>query len=160
VVFFRFVFHRGGWHSIINDTTSDWPSRFEYLGYLKSIDHYVLWQQHPEGNSIRLVNGRNGKANSVDDMPIVSPDRQRFLTASLDLESGFNPNRLVVWRLRSDTIVQEATFGADDWGADSVAWITTTAFRFSRVGQSQDGSLQLISRDTVRFSQGTWGLHR
>ncbi len=148
----------GRWLTVANDTTSEWPSWFEYLGYLKSMEHFVLWQQHPEGNSIRLVNASNGKAVSVDDMPIVSPDRRRFLTASLDLESGFNPNRLVVWRLKPDTILQEATFGADDWGADSVVWFSPTAFRFSRMSQSQDGSLHMLSRDTVRFTHGTWSL--
>jgi len=150
----------GRWLPIPHDSTAEWPSWFQYLGYVRSINYYVLWQQHPEGNSIRLVNARNGKATSVDDMPIVSPDHKRFVTASLDLQAGFNPNRLTVWRLKSDTVVQEASFAADDWGPDSAAWLTTTSLRFARVAQSEDGSLRAVARDTVRFVHGKWRIGR
>lgn len=145
---------------IPSESTETWPSRLYFLGRLVSINHYVLWEQYPEGNTIRLVNARSGKATFVDDMPLVSPAARWFATASLDLDAGYNPNRVVVWRLDGDTLAQEASFDSGDGGPDSLTWLSGTSFRFTRVVLGTGGSLRFVSRDTVRLVGGEWRLGR
>src|SRR6266566_9004011 len=141
----------GGERTVPDDTTAEWPSWFKYLGYLSSLGYYVLWEQHPEGNSIRLISARNGWAVRVDDMPVVSPDRRLFATTSLALEAAYNPNRLTIWHVRGDTLAKEWSVEPDAWGPNRAVWLSSTSLRFTRMVQASDGSLRPLAVDTARL---------
>src|SRR2546427_5860382 len=69
--------------SVPDDTVGAWPTWFHYIGVSSALGYYVLWAQHVEGGSIRLVNARTGWSVLIPDLPIVSPNRRHFVTTSM-----------------------------------------------------------------------------
>lgn len=70
-----------------------------------------------EGHGFLLANARTGGRTTLTAVPVVSPDRSRFVTASVDLEVGYVPNLLQVWRLAETGPNREFELrGTQSWG--------------------------------------------
>jgi len=111
------------------DTAGAWPTWFHYIGISSALGYYVLWAQHVEGAAIRLVNARTGWSVLIPDLPVVSPDRGRFVTTATTFERG-DPERLQVWRVEADTLRREWGFVPNYWVPEKVRWLSNRSFEF------------------------------
>jgi hypothetical protein len=143
--------------SVVNDTTGQEATDFSYLGASAAVGYYVLWAQHDEGSSIRLVNVRTGWSVIIDAMPVVSPDRHHIVTASQSQER-YNPERLVVWYLEGDTLRREwALTPPDAWVPTKVRWLSNRSFEFVHTRAWPPGSFERQASDTAQVdSAGHW----
>lgn len=87
---------------------------YSYRGFLKSINTYVVEVHYAEGGTFLLINARTGHSAPSNDVPVASPDGQRAAAAHLDLEAGYSPTTLQVWRVTRDSLVVE-------WSYDFIA---------------------------------------
>lgn len=108
---------------LADDTTQgDTYVRHTYRGRVRGTPFHLVHQAFIEGQGYLLVHDTTGTTIRIDAPPIVSPDRQRFLTASMDLEAAFDPTRLAVWRIEGDTAYTEWAIEPDEWGPSDARW--------------------------------------
>ena len=58
---------------------------------------HVIFIGRYEGTSWMLVDAESGHRTALQAPPIVSPDHQRFVTISMDLDASYNPNSVRIW---------------------------------------------------------------
>ena len=57
-----------------------------------------------------MINASTGNINSFLGIPLISKDINRFVVASLDLEAGYLPNRISIFRLIDNKIKKRKAF--------------------------------------------------
>jgi hypothetical protein len=115
---------------VVDDSSGPRPTGFYYVGMCPTLGYYVLSAQYDEGSSIRLMNAVTGWSVFIDDVPIVSPDRRRFVTISLGQER-YDPERLQVWRVEDDTLRKEWGFVPIYSDPHDVRWLSNRSFEFT-----------------------------
>ncbi|HEX7241864.1 MAG TPA: hypothetical protein VF263_16400 [Longimicrobiaceae bacterium] len=107
-----------------NDTTEgDRYVHYLYQGYLRDVGYHLVQVGFYEGGAYELVSAESGDRTQVAALPVVSPDLRRFVTASVDLEAGYVPNGLQVWRLTpAGPRLEWGLDGGDTWGASGASW--------------------------------------
>ena len=115
----------------IDDAALDDRRRYySYYDFVPALDAYVLHTQHYEGNSWLLVSRKNGTRVKISDLPVVSPDKRRFVTGSYDLDADYNPNEVVVWTINKDgSIKQEWKTEPREWGPTFLRWLSPVKFQ-------------------------------
>ena len=94
------------------------------------MDAYVLHAQYYEGDAWLLVSRKNGARTRISGLPVVSPDKRRFVTGSYDLEADYNPNEVVVWKIGDDgSFKMEWKAEPREWGPTFLKWLSPTQFR-------------------------------
>jgi hypothetical protein len=127
---------------VLRDSVSDTATgvRHSYRAYLPSIGYHVVEVQYYEGGTYLLVNGVSGKTAFSNGVPVVSPDNRRLAAANVDLESGYSPTTVQVWRLEDDSLALEwehdflAGGAAADstWGPSALRWLTPNEIRLAK----------------------------
>jgi len=136
--------------NVVHDTARESPIYFFYLGMCSDLGYYVLWAQPYEGHFIRLVNARTGWSTLVDDMPMISPDRRRFVTVALDREVHSNPE-LVVWRVDGDTLRREWDLVPTYWTPEHIRWLSNRSFAFAHGEAVDTAEIDRAGRWTTRL---------
>ena len=112
--------------------------RFLYAGYEAAQHLHVVQQWFYEGSVYLLIDDRTGRKWMVPGRPIFAPNGRRFLSASLDLEAGYDPNCLEIWSAGSRGLHKQFVLdGGQAWGPDSVSWITNDLIHFVRTSMNQ-----------------------
>jgi len=70
-----------------------------YVGMVSDLRSHVVYAGQYEGRYYVLVNAASGDTTQLQSFPVVSPDGQRFVTASVDIETGDSANELQIWRV-------------------------------------------------------------
>jgi hypothetical protein len=140
------------------DTLAEGDShhRFLYSAYYPDLGlhHVTIWFY--EGDTHLLIRDQNGQTVLVPEGPVFSPDRKHFVSASLDLEAQYDPNRLEVWAISARGLRQEFVIdGAQRWGPDSVRWINNGLIQYSRKSLNQgSGEISRARRWVTRSTHG------
>lgn len=107
---------------------------YRYQGFLPDVGQHLVAAGFYEGGEYLLVDRTTGRRVDVPARPVVSPGGQRFVVASLDLEAGYGPNRIAVWRITAGGPMLEWSLdGGTAWGARDPVWITDDELHFTRV---------------------------
>ena len=145
----------GGRVATLADTLAEGASqhRFVYQRFDATRGLHVVGVSYYEGGAYLVYHDRTGQRRLVPGPPVVSPDGRRFLSASLDLEAGYDPNRLELWRVGAGGLRREfAADGGDAWGPDSAAWAGPDTVRFARTvldprtGETRGTPARLVRR--------------
>jgi hypothetical protein len=113
---------------------------YSYVGHLQPIAHHLIEVQYYEGRSFLLINQRTGRRTVIAGQPSISPDSLRIVTTSVDLEAGYDPTEIAVWRVDGDSLVLEwrldprtvVAHPDSAWGPTDAAWITATEIRVNK----------------------------
>jgi hypothetical protein len=70
--------------------------RYRFFDYFDDIDHILIREDYYEGGAYSLVDRKYGASQKIDEVPIFSPDRTRFLTESIC--DAYCPYRLEIWQ--------------------------------------------------------------
>lgn len=138
----------------------DHHHRFVYLGFHPAQGLHVVALTYYEGGTVLLFHDRTGEGVLVPGAPVFSPDGRRFLSTSMDLEAGYDPNRLELWRvdpasgLRCEAVID----GGDQWGPDSVAWVGPDTVRFTRAALAQRTLARRRSAERIVRARNGWVL--
>ena len=115
---------------LIDDEPGDWTPSYSYYDVVPALDAYVLHAQYYEGDAWLLVSSKNGAQTKISGLPVVSPDKRRFITGSYDLVADYNPNEIVVWKIGGGgSFKKEWKTEPRDWGPTFLEWLSPTWFR-------------------------------
>ena len=109
------------------DTESKW---YSYLDHLRAIRYHLIHEQHYEGDSFLLVHAGSGAQCHIEGVPVISPDRARFITASTDRAYGFNG--VQIWRVTQAGPVLEWSFDPGAWSPRAPRWVNSTEVRVKK----------------------------
>lgn len=122
---------------VFEDTVAGSPSADRDYTFEGTVDplgsvlvHVLYW----EGSGYYLVLLNSGDTVRLDAPPLLSPDGKRFATVSRDLEAGYDPNRLRIYRVAEDNVVLERSLEAEggQWGPSAAEWMGSDTVRFLR----------------------------
>jgi hypothetical protein len=102
------------------DTLSGGTS-YALWDYLSELNAAVLWTMRDEQAGFLLLQRVGGRRTPLPAEPVLSPDRQRFVTA--DFCASRCENLLAVWRVTRDGVQREAEWRpADPWSDAGARW--------------------------------------
>jgi hypothetical protein len=135
--------------------------RYFFASYFADIGYFHVKASLYEGRASLLVNDKSGEITWLKAPPVISPDKKRFVTMSMDLEAGYNPNEIKVWRVEASgpELEYSANFG-EQWGPSDPVWKDgdTIAFQKNILNPRSPG--QLISVPALLKRKGeTWEIH-
>lgn len=147
----------------VEDETGVW---YVYHAFLPAVAYHVVHVLLYEGTGYQAVNHMNGDVVNVHGPPVVSPDGRRFATASEDLEAGYNPTAIQIWRLDAQGAVLEWTLEPGDgtrsaeddpWGPHDLRWVTPTEIRVRQVRFDIETNVRRVGGEVViRLTNGEW----
>jgi hypothetical protein len=135
--------------------------RYFFVSYLADIGYFHVKATLYEGRSFLLVNDESGEKTWLKAPPVISPDKKRFVTMSMDLEAGYNPNEIKVWRLEASgpELEYSANFG-EQWGPSDPVWKDEDTIAFQKNILNPKSPGQLISAPALLKRKGeTWEIH-
>jgi hypothetical protein len=106
--------------------------RFSFRDHLETIGYFLLHRQAYEGADYVLVHARTGRRFFLQDVPVVSPDRSRIVTASAGLSGGYAANAVQIWELRTDGPRLEFDLRPEDWEPSAVEWLDDRTIRLKK----------------------------
>lgn len=123
------------WRDNPTETFNDYRD-FTYHGFLDQFQAHLIEVELWEGSTVFLIGHEHGDTLALDAMPRFSPDRQRFLTTSKDLEAGYQPNRLSIFGLGPEgqvrrEFVWEPPEG-EQFGPGEVRWVDSRTIEFTK----------------------------
>jgi hypothetical protein len=146
----------GGKTIQFNDHDQFDPVSYSYVGLLESPALHVIERQYFEGSSFLFVDDRSGARTDSPGLPVPSPSGSRIVVTSIDLEAGYGPTVIAIWRLEPHGLVQEYfhDLAAANWGPTNPRWVDDTSVAFRREGL---GSVDVGSAE-LRLRGGIWVL--
>lgn len=105
---------------------------YRFAGTLPGQHFFVVKQVGFEWWSMLLVNMKDGRQHQVDNLPVFSPDGERFVTANLDVQAGFVSNRLQIFKMVDGMGTLEWELEPSDWGPKNAVWESPTRIKFSK----------------------------
>lgn len=100
------------------------PLSYSFIGYLEPIRRYVVHGQYYEGDTHLLIHRTTGRSVSAWALPVPSPAFERVVSASADIEAGYNRNGFQVWRVKEDgTLEPEFELEPSAWGPTEPEWL-------------------------------------
>ncbi len=109
---------------LMDDAPGDWTPSYSYYDVVPALDSYVLHAQYDEGDAWLLVSRKNGAQTRISGLPVVSPDKRRFITGSYDLVADYNPNEVVVWKIGGGSFKEEWKTEPREWGPTFLEWLS------------------------------------
>src|SRR5690606_18317939 len=106
-----------------------------YISALEAVleDRYVVLHiQHYEGSSYRLLDRSSGRPIDVPGYPLFSPDGTWMVAANADLDAGYTPNALRLYRNRDGALEVILDAAPRQWGPMEVRWESPTKLTFVR----------------------------
>lgn len=87
-----------------------------------------------ESNGYALVNKKTGQTINLYSIPIFSPDGKRIVDVSLDLDAGYQPNLIRIYKLRDKKYAIEWKHIYKDLkGPANPVWLNNSAIVFFEV---------------------------
>lgn len=142
-------------------TSTESAVRYFFESHLADIGYFLVKADLHEGRAFLLVNDKTGDKTWLKGPPVVSPDNKRFVTASMDLEAGYNPNEIQVWRLEPSgaDLEYSANFG-EQWGPSDPFWKDAETISFKKNVLDPGSPGQLLSAPAIlRRNENRWELH-
>ncbi len=117
---------------------------FHYLKSYNVISYWLYEVFYYEGAGMFLLNKDNGEKINVWGVPTFSPDKSHFVTNSIDVVAGYQPNGIQLFEVNAGKATLVWKFEvSEEWGPENVRWIDneTIAIQKSSVDyESEDMS--------------------
>lgn len=149
----RIVGTGGAVLDLANDTaTAASTVLYRYLGFLPELTSHLVEIGFYEGGSYGLVSAETTEQTFVQGIPVVSPGGKRFVTASVDLEAGYGPNSVQVWRIFPyGPRLEWGLDGGDGWGASDPEWIGEDELEFTLHRRTADPGASDVTRMRLKI---------
>ncbi|NIQ39663.1 MAG: hypothetical protein GTN81_13885 [Proteobacteria bacterium] len=140
-----------------NITANDTGNKvYWFMTYYRQIGYFLVQVHGWEGFHYLMINGSTGDPIPLIGVPIVSRDTKRFIVTSLDIEAGYRPNRIAIFRFIGDRVELEWSKGYTASGPSDAIWINDTLITYSE-NSSPDGAQTLNKEQmSVILENGEW----
>lgn len=81
------------------------PCDYEFVDYYSDQGFYLIFAGYYESQDYIMISDKDGKEYSVNHLPILSPDKERFISASAC--EAFCINGVFIWRIVDGDLVSE-----------------------------------------------------
>jgi hypothetical protein len=137
----RLKLNNGRWQTLkdYQGNDEDYVVNYNFREYLPELG-YVVHRQFYEGRDYLMIHDASGRQFNLQDVPVVSPDRQRLVTASNGIMGGYDPNAIQIWRATPRGLVLEQTIKPQAWGPSDAKWIDNQRISLTKNLPSADGS--------------------
>ena len=105
------------------DLRSEHRRVYRFITIFPQTGYFLVQINAWEGRAYRMIHGSTGTMIQLDAVPIISPDMKRLVTTSLDLEAGYMPNRIQIYRIEAVGIEQEWQKEFAGSGPSDAEWI-------------------------------------
>lgn len=113
---------------------------YSYHGYIDALGFHLLHIQLYESDRYALVDPRRGRTTHIDSPPVISPDKSRFVTASLKIEGPVGgASAITVWVLTPEGPKPEWSLDLWESGFSDAVWIDNATVRFNKCSWSEKG---------------------
>jgi hypothetical protein len=149
---------------VLKDDCSDSESyaRYSFEGHLTDISYLLVSVTSYEGGGYLLINERSGTQESISGTPLVSPDKKRIVTTSMDFMAGYSNKTIEVWRLTVAGLEEEYsydTFKENVCGASNARWLDNKTIEFTfKCAVSDTSDLATTTKATLIMRRGKWEL--
>jgi hypothetical protein len=136
--------------------------RHRYLGVFPGLPYDIVERSYYEGGAYLAIHHATGDTTVLDDLPLIAPGGARLFVASADLEAGYAPNRLTIYRVgpaglrvewRQETADVENGTG---WAADSARWRDSLTIEAVRLVPTRGQGPTRAGRVRISRVGGTW----
>lgn len=130
---------------------------FSYQDHWADAGWFVVHEQHYEGSEFLLIGEAAGERVRVPARPLPAPDGERFAVLSFDLEAGYAPNTLQIWRLNEGEATLEWAIEPDTWGPVGGRWMGPETLMFTRrCGPLSESAADCGAVATLRRDATAW----
>lgn len=150
---------RNGTDAVLRDCRLEGDKfvRLRYESYVPRLRSHLIEVTYYEGGSYLLLGDSAGHRSWFPSPPVFSPDSQRFLTSSIDLEAGYEPNILQIWGLTHDSTSLEFKIeGGNEWGPSEPHWVSPTVIQYWRTTIRGDDLSHDSTLAAIEWRDGTW----
>jgi hypothetical protein len=126
--------------------------KYNFRDYLRDIGYFLLHRQYYEGDDYLLIQDTSGRQSELQDLPVISPDKSRLVTASNGISGGYNANGVQIWQLTKDGAVLEQSFDVKGWAPSDPVWTNNEEIRLVKTFPGSHKKETVV----LRFSQQRW----
>jgi hypothetical protein len=131
--------------------------RFSFRDYLKNIGYFLVHRQGYETTDYVLVHARSGREFAIEELPSVSPDRARLVTALAGLSGLSAGNGVQIWRLEPDGLRLEFELHPKDWEPADPQWEDAQTIRLRRLAPVNSDLRPFPTAVRLRYDgRGSW----
>ncbi len=127
-----------------------------FLTYFQQTKYFLVQVRGWEGTSYLMINADTGDIHSLLGIPIISKDLKRFAVASIDLEAGYIPNRIAIYRFLDSRIKKEWYKDYNASGPSDVKWNNNTVITFFENFSKNGGQTIDKKLVTIKLVNGEW----
>jgi len=127
-----------------------------FITYFEQNEYFLVQARGWEGFDYLMINAFNGQILHLSGIPIISRDRERFVVTSLDLEAGFRPNRISIFRFEDGGIIQEWSKDYTASGPSDAIWINNTAITYFENISIHGGQTLHKKPVHLKLKKGEW----
>jgi hypothetical protein len=131
--------------------------KYSFRDYLRDIGYFLLHRQFYEGDDYLMIQDTTGRRFELQDLPVISPDKLRVVTASNGISGGYNANAVQIWRLSKRGMILEQTIAPKGWGPSDAEWADSLTIRVVKNLPVSGESEAPKGTATLRF-RGRWQL--
>ena len=131
---------------------------YSFREFFPDLGYYLVHVQYFEGDAYLMVNHQTGERFTLHDLFLLSPDRKRLATLSLDLEAGYNPNGVQIWGITPEKMTLEWNYESKEWGPSHGAWKDNDTLIFSKTALDKQYNLVRRGALMVRKDPTGWRL--
>jgi len=96
---------------------------YEYIGFIKEVDLYIVSAQFYETGEILLINYKTGLKTKMWSIPKLSPDRKHLVAWSGILDYDLMPNGIQMWSVQKNGELKlEWEYTQNEWEPYDVKW--------------------------------------
>jgi hypothetical protein len=134
--------------------------RYHFRNYYPDLGYFEVHAQYAEGNDYLLIDHMTGRSKHIIGPPVISPDRARFIAVSEDLESGYNPNQIQVFKMAGGKLAKEMEFTPHNWGPRNPKWLGNDKITITKHSNQYDPMLNkwesTFTGDTLTLFGNRW----
>jgi hypothetical protein len=125
---------------------------YQLIDHHQPVGFYQFVVSHYEERENLLISAETGEKFPVWDYAFLSPDSQRFFVCSFDLEAGFAPNGMQVWKVKGNKLVKEFELQIPNWGPVEPVWLNGNELLFKRIYLDPENGKEIIkyAKMTIR----------
>ncbi len=105
-------------------------TRFVVVEVLPRKRLLVIFEQYPEGGHFGWLNLSTGAYRRLPGYPLFSQKGDLVVLAEQDVEAGFSPNWLAVYRYAHGVLVPTHMVDTPNWGPGAVRWVGPNTLRY------------------------------
>lgn len=141
-----------------NTVSEEQRNVYWFITLYQQTGYFLVQVRGWEGFHYLMISTATGTMFPVNGVPIISQDSKRFVVTSLDLEAGYRPNRIAIFRFTDEGITQEWSKEYTDVGPSDAVWINNTVISYIENASQDGGQTRMKKQVKVQLTNDEWNI--